>query len=122
MIVKPLPKKLFAQLEQGERVTTSGIVILDDNGKEHGIRARWGRVTHVGEGIDDVAVGQWILVEHGRWTMTIELKQDDGSVFKFQMIDYNGIIGVQDEAPTEHYIGRSYDYTPAIRAEDFGAR
>jgi co-chaperonin GroES (HSP10) len=122
MIVKPLPKKLFAQLEQGERVTTSGIVILDDNGKEHGIRARWGRVTHVGADIADVAVGQWILVEHGRWTMTIELKQDDGSMFKFQMIDYNGIIGVQDEAPTDQYIGRSYDYGSQIRAEDFGAR
>jgi co-chaperonin GroES (HSP10) len=122
MIVKPLPKRLFAQLEQGERVTASGIVLRDDNGKEHGIRARWGKVTHVGPEIDDVAVGQWILVEHGRWTMTIEIRQDDGELFKFQMIDYNGIIGVQDEAPTDQYIGKSYDYTPTIRAEDFGAR
>jgi hypothetical protein len=76
----------------------------------------------VGADIADVAVGQWILVEHGRWTMTIELKQDDGNLFKFQMIDYSGIIGVQDEAPTDQYIGRSYDYSSQIRAEDFGAR
>jgi co-chaperonin GroES (HSP10) len=107
MIVKPLPNVIFAQMQNGERVTTSGIVLTDDNGKSHGIRPRWGKVTHVGENIDNLQVGQWILVEHGRWTMTIEIRQEDGSLFKFQKIDPNGIIGVQDDAPDDTYIGNS---------------
>jgi hypothetical protein len=121
--VRPLPGNIFAQLEVGERVTASGIVLRDDNGKDHGIRPRWGRVWQVAEDIDYIKPGQWILCEHGRWTMTIEVRQEDGSVLKFQKIDPNGIMAVQDEAPTDTIIGESFDLGGSTHtAEDFGAR
>lgn len=123
MNVRPLPGNIFAQLEVGERVTKSGIVLRDDNGKEHGIRPRWGKVWKVAEDIDYIKPGQWILCEHGRWTMTIEVRQEDGSVLKFQKIDPNGIMAVQDEAPQDTIIGTSTDLGgPTHTAEDFGAR
>ena len=123
MKVKPLPGNIFAVLEQGERVTRGGIVLKDDNGKLEGVRPRWGKVWQVSEDITDVKPGDWILCEHGRWTMTIEIKDDTGEKFKFQKIDPNGILMVSDEKPNDSMFGESFDMsTPAHRAEDFGAR
>lgn len=123
MKVKPLPGNIFAVLEQGERVSKGGIVLRDDNGKLEGVRPRWGKVWQVAEDITDVKVDDWILCEHGRWTMTIEIKQDDGTKFKFQKIDPNGILAVAPEKPDDMMFGESFDASaPAHRPEDFGAR
>jgi co-chaperonin GroES (HSP10) len=124
MKVRPLPGNIFAILEQGERTTKGGIVLRDDNGKLEGVRPRWGKVWQVAEDIKDVKPGDWILCEHGRWTMSIEIKQEDGEKFKFQKIDPNGILMIADEKPNDVMFGESFDTSPnsAHRAEDFGAR
>jgi hypothetical protein len=98
--LRPLPKNIFAVIEMGERKIGS-IVIRDDNGRDHGIRARWAKVWRVAEDIDYVKPGQWILVEHGRWSMTITTKDDHSNEFKFQKIDPNGIMCVSDEQPED---------------------
>lgn len=123
MNIKPLPGNIFAILEQGERVSKGGIVLKDDNGKMEGIRPRWGKVWKVSEDITDVKVDDWILCEHGRWTMTIEIKDDNGEKFKFQKIDPNGILMVSDHKPNDLMFGEGFDSSaPAHRPEDFGAR
>ena len=123
MKIKPLPGNIFAVLEQGERTTKGGIILKDDNGKLEGIRPRWGRVWQVAEDITDVKVDDWILCEHGRWTMTIEIKDDNGEVFKFQKIDPEGILAVAPEKPNDTMFGESFgSSSPAHRPEDFGAR
>lgn len=109
-------------MQVGERVSKGGIVILDDNGKMEGIRPRWAKVWKVSDDIDYVKPNQWILCEHGRWTMAITIKNDDGTDFKFSKIDLNGIMCVQDEAPSDVQIGDGFDSKNNIRAEDFGAR
>ena len=77
----------------------------------------------VADDIVDVKADDWILCEHGRWTMTIEIKQDDGTKFKFQKIDPNGILAVAPEKPDDMMFGESFDASaPAHRPEDFGAR
>ena len=43
-----------------ERFTTTGIVLLSDNGKSSGIRPRWGQVYSVGTDQNDVRVGEWV--------------------------------------------------------------
>jgi len=98
--IRPLKKNIFAVLEMGERRIGS-IILRDDNGKDHGIRPRWAKVWKVSEDIDYVKTGQWILVEHGRWTLAISVKKDDGSEFKFNKIDPNGIMCVSDEQPED---------------------
>lgn len=123
MKVKPLPGNIFAVLEQGERVSKGGIVLKDDNGKLEGIRPRWAKVWQVAEDITDVKPDDWILCEHGRWTMTIEIKDENGEKFKFQKIDPNGILMVSDYKPNDLMFGEGFDTSsPAHRPEDFGAR
>jgi len=79
MKIKALKGKvLVSDLERGSRVVR-GIIIPDDNGKSEGIRPRWGKVYSVGEDIVDIAPGQWILIENGRWTRMLKVREDNGS-------------------------------------------
>lgn len=79
-----------------QRLTTGGILLLNDNGKGYGIRPRWGRVYAVGPEQRDVKVGQWILVEHGRWTRGLEIEDESGPR-TLRKIDPNCIMMVSDE-------------------------
>jgi hypothetical protein len=68
MKIKALPGTVLVDdIQNGERIVGK-IVLLNDNGKSDGIRPRWCRVYAVGEGVDRVEPGQWLLVRHGRWT------------------------------------------------------
>ena len=123
MIIKPLPGNIFAVLQLGERVTQGGIVLRDDNGKDEGIRPRWAQIWKVADDVTDVKPGQWALCEHGRWTMRIKIKDEDGKDFEFVKLDPNGIMCVQDEEPTDTIYGNKTGVgDTAIRPEDFGAR
>jgi co-chaperonin GroES (HSP10) len=83
-----------------ERFTTSGIVLLNDNGKSTGIRPRWGQVYAVGPTQLDVKAGQYILISHGRWTRGIKI--DDGTGERIiRKVDPNDILMVSDEPMTD---------------------
>lgn len=91
---------LITDMSFDEVKTASGIVLRSDDGKTHGIKPRWGKVYKVGPEQHDVVPGQWILVEHGRWTRKIEIHDHEGKK-AVHRVDAAGIIGVSDEAPTE---------------------
>lgn len=77
--LKPLNDSVIvADMVFDQRITTGGIVLLNDNGKGTGIRPRWAQVYAVGPEQRDVKVGDWILVEHGRWTRGIEVEDESG--------------------------------------------
>ena len=69
---------LVTEMNFADRVTTGGILIPSDNGKNHGIRPRWGRVFAVGPEQNDVEIGQWVCVDHGRWTRAVKIELPDG--------------------------------------------
>ena len=80
MKVKALPKKvLVTDLERGSRIV-NGIILPDDNGKSEGIRPRWGKVYSVGDDITEIVPGQWILIENGRWTRMLKVKDGETEV------------------------------------------
>jgi hypothetical protein len=82
------------------RQLASGIVLLGDDGKSEGIRPRWARVLRVGPQQTDVKPGQWVYVEHGRWTRGLKVEfTDTGEEMTLRRVDPASIIGVQDEAP-----------------------
>jgi co-chaperonin GroES (HSP10) len=114
---------LVVDMDMGEMKTSSGIVIQSDNGKAHGIKPRWAKVYKVGTEVDFVKEGQWILIEHGRWTRKITIDDGDG-VKEFQKVETKSILAVADEKPNDFYIGQEYSHgdTATIRPEDFGAR
>lgn len=83
-----------------ERITTGGIVILNDNGKGTGIRPRWGQVYAVGPEQHDVKVGEWILVAHGRWTRGIEIEDESGKRM-LRRVDPKDIMLQSDQQPQD---------------------
>ena len=114
---------IITDMDFGDQVTSSGIIIQSDNAKAHGVKPRWGKVYKIGPDQKDVKEGQWILIEHGRWTR--KMKINDGSGEKeIQRVDITGIMVVADEKPNDVYIGTEYSDGQSldIRPEDFGAR
>jgi len=91
---------LVRDMQFDQRVTSSGIVLLNDNGKSTGIRPRWGQVYATGPDQKDVQVGQWICVAHGRWTRGIEIEDDQGQQ-TIRRIDPNDILLVSDVQPQD---------------------
>lgn len=83
-----------------QRITTSGIILLNDNGKGTGIRPRWGRVYAIGPKQHDVTVGQWVCVAHGRWTRGVEV-QDETGPKTIRKIDPKDILLVADQQPQD---------------------
>lgn len=83
-----------------ERITTGGIVLLNDNGKSLGIRPRWGRVYAVGPEQQDVQVGDWVCVAHGRWTRGIDIEDESGK-HTLRRVDPKDILIQTDEQPND---------------------
>ena len=98
--LQPLHDKVFvSNMDFGAQHTASGIYIPGDDGKSSGIYPRWGQVWAVGPEQEDVQIGEWILIEHGRWTRTIKVEQDDESVLEVRMVDSDAILMSADEKP-----------------------
>jgi hypothetical protein len=112
---------LVVDMDMGDMITSSGIVIQSDNGKAHGVKPRWAKVYKVGSEVDiDVKVGQWVLIEHGRWTRKINI--DDGEGVKdFQKVEIKSIMAVADERPNDFYIGKEFSNgsSMTISPDDF---
>lgn len=107
--ISPLGKKVFVtELERGERKTQSGFFISDDTGKDYGIRDRWAKVYAVGPEVYDLKKGDWILVEHGRWTVGIDIQFENGEDGKVWMVDYPDAVSiVSDEFPHDYIFDNS---------------
>ena len=82
------------------RITTGGIIIPNDNGKSLGIRPRWGQVYAVGPEQLDVKPGQWICIEHGRWTRGVDVEDESGKV-TLRRVDPKDIMMMSDEKPND---------------------
>ena len=81
-----------------ERKLQSGIILLDDDGKGHGIRPRWGKVYAIGPVQTEVTVGQWIMVAHGRWTRGVKIQDGNGETV-IRKVDNKDILLVSDDDP-----------------------
>lgn len=102
MKVKALRNKvLVTTIEKGEQKLSSGIVLMNDDGKETGIRTRWAQVYSVGAGVTDVCVGQWILLEHGRWTRGVEVRDGSKGFIIYQVDWPESALLVSDEKPVD---------------------
>lgn len=90
---------LVSDLESGNAITQGGIIILDDVGKDKGIRARWAKVHSVGPEVTDLSPGEWVYIQHGRWTQGMDIEFPDGRV-RLWKIDYpDAILLTADEDP-----------------------
>lgn len=87
---------IVSDMEFGERITNSGILLPDDDMKSAGIRPRWAKVYAIGPNQKDVTVGQYIYVAHGRWTRGITLDTPEGEKV-IRKVDNKDVLLVSDE-------------------------
>ena len=92
---------LVSDMNFKERITSSGLYLLNDDGRGAGIRPRWAQVYATGPRQEDVKIGQWILVAHGRWTRGMDIEDENGKQ-TVRKIDPKDILLVSDdlECPT----------------------
>ena len=89
---------LVADMNFKERKLSSGIYLLNDDSRGAGIRPRWAQVYATGPEQEDIRVGQWILVAHGRWTRGVGIEDTTGD-HVLRRIDPNDILLVSDTEP-----------------------
>ena len=106
--ITPLKKRvLVSDMHFGETKTKGGIILTDDDGSESGIHPRWGKVYAIGDQQQDVTVGQWVMVSHGRWSRGFKVKKE-GVELEVRMIDENDILLVSDEEPEQNRTKAGY--------------
>lgn len=92
---------LVTDMHFGEQRSKGGLILSDDNGTTRGIYPRWAKVHSVGsKNQDEIRAGQWILVEHGRWTRGILVDEGEGEI-EIRMVEAESILGVSDEKPSD---------------------
>ncbi len=112
--LRPLRDKVMVtNMNFGEGKTKSGIVLTSDDGKSSGLHPRWCQVKFIGNEQKDIKVGQWLLMQHGRWTRGINYEEADGTEIVLHVIDLEGILLVSDEQPDED------DYRVKVGAMNF---
>lgn len=119
--IRPLNKNiLVSDMNFDEQVTASGIVILSDDGKTHGVKPRWCQVWAIGPEQHDVKVGDWVLVEHGRWTRSVTVKEGNNEVV-IRRVDPDAVMLISDNRPSDVYIGEEIGTSPTqtVKPEDF---
>lgn len=96
--LKPLKDKVFvSDLDSGMKLTNGGVILPDDDMTERGIRERWARVVAIGPEVDDLEVGDWILVKHGRWSNKLEFADKN-----LWMVEYpESVLLVSKEDPRQ---------------------
>lgn len=97
---------LVSEMEFGEEKTTSGIIIQSLDGKSEGIKARWGKVWAIGPDQKDVNIGDWICVDHGRWTRGVKI-EDKGTELIIRRVDNKDILLVSDQKPNDVYLPKN---------------
>ena len=101
-------------MEFSGRQLQSGIILLNDNGTTAGIRPRWGKVYAIGPTQEDVHLGQWICVAHGRWTRGIEI-EDSAGKHTLRRVDPKDILMISDEKPSDTTMSDAIQASPKTR-------
>jgi len=98
-----------------EQTTASGIVIQSDDGKSHGVKPRWARVWAIGPEQTEVKLGEWIYIEHGRWTRGIKV-EENGEDIVIRRVDTDAILLQADEKPNDVYMAKGIEVQEAVEA------
>jgi co-chaperonin GroES (HSP10) len=89
---------LVADMKFGDRKTKGGLLLPADDMEQRGIRPRWCRVIAVGPKNEDVKPGEWVYVEHGRWTRGMDITDPEtDETITVRMVDPKCIIMSADE-------------------------
>lgn len=88
-----------------QKITHAGIIIPHSDKKLEGIHARWAKVYAIGPKQQDVQVGQYVLVSHGRWTRGLNVEDLQGKK-TIRRVDNKDILMVSDEPIQDEIVGQ----------------
>lgn len=112
---------LVTDMYFGEQKTASGLIISSDDGKERGVYPRWAKVYSKGpDNKDDYNVGDWILVEHGRWTRGMKLETEKDGELEIRMVESESVLAMSKEKPDGVQIGNTTSHGSSITVPNFG--
>jgi len=119
--LKPIGNRVLVyNMYFGEQITKAGLIITNDDGNVRGIYPRWGQVYAKGpDNKDNYDVGDWILIEHGRWTRSVEV--DDGTgARELRMIETESVLAWSKTKPDDVIIGKTStaDFSPQNTTAD----
>ena len=125
--IRPIGNRIIvSDMHFGETVTDGGIIITSDDGKDRGIKPRWCQVFSKGKDNDDpYNIGDWILVEHGRWSRGFDVDtKGDGEYKTMRVVEAESVMLWDTEKPQDMLWGdkEGVGDTGQAKAEDFGAR
>ena len=113
--IQPLGKRvLVAKMHFGEIKTAGGLIIPDDDGTQSGIHPRWSQVYAIGPKQEDVKVGQWILVAHGRWSRALKIVNKKNSE-EVRIVDEDDILMISDDEPEDNRKQAGYVNTGGMK-------
>lgn len=100
MKLRALTNKILCHyIEKGQQTTAGGIILPNDDNTEHGIRPRWMQIHSVGPEVEGILAGQWVLVEHGRWTHGMHLRDDNNEEFTLWGAEEDAVLLISDDEP-----------------------
>jgi co-chaperonin GroES (HSP10) len=97
---KPLREHVIVKDMSFKERIVGNIILPSDDGKSSGIRPRWAEVYAVGPEQTTIKPGDFVLVEHGRWTRGIEVEDEDGK-HVLRRVDPNGLMMVSEHLPQD---------------------
>ena len=106
---KPIGRHIIvSDMTFDERISSGGIILPNDDMKSSGIRPRWAQVYALGPDFtdDDIKVGSWICISHGRWTRGIDVEDETGK-HTLRRVDENDILLISDEPVNDLTMGNS---------------
>jgi len=92
---------LVCDMEFKERLSRGGLILLDDDMKSAGIRPRWARVYAIGPLVEDVKVGDYIMIAHGRWSRGQTIEDESGEKI-IRKVDPNDILLISEEKVNDY--------------------
>jgi len=111
---------LVTNMYFGEEKTAGGIIVANDDGVERGIKPRWCQVYSIGPFSklkDEINIGDWIMLEHGRWSRAVMIEDDEGVEWAIRKADIEAILVVSEDEPGEvqEWVGLQEDKTKILK-------
>ena len=97
--IKAMRDKILAEMVEKigeEKKTAGGIILTEKDGTEEAIKPRWFKVYSIGEGIEWIEEGAYVLVAHGRWSRSMKVDED----LTVHLLDNKDCLMVTDTDPT----------------------
>ena len=103
---------LVSDMEFGESKTKGGLIIGSDDGHTRGIKPRWCKVVSKGhKNKDTYKKGDWILVEHGRWSRGFSFADENGKETVLRIVEAKAVMMTGNYKPKDWYQDR-FKYSP----------